>query len=252
MPTLPASVRLSLWVTAAWAGHLSLEAALEHALPDIDDVHGDVSRLDLWPTLGERVLVCALPRPGDVTSVPAGNPELLADAATHGECVYVPVLGGALVPDVTSYGPEGDTGWQAKLTAYDCNPTPIHRLEALQESQIERQLREELARSTTALEDLDITPFAGSSMREVVDSQLGSTRWGVPPGMPGRSIRTMQLAATVSAAIDVALDNPHALTGADHSARDVHLRRLQSVADRALADATNVAALSLAGLRIGR
>lgn len=242
-------MRLSLWVTAAWAGHLSVVAALDHALPDIDDIAGDVDRFDLWPTLGERVLVCALPRSGDLTTVPAGNPVLSAAAAQSGECVYVPTLGGALVPEVEAYGSQDDIGWQLRLTAFECDPTPIHRFEALDESQIERRLREQLIESTAVLEDLDIRPFAGSTMRAAADARLSDV-WGVPPGLPGRAIRTIQLAATVGNAVDLALEHSHALSAADHGARDVQLHRLQSAADRALAEASNVCALSLAGLRI--
>ena len=77
MSTLPASVRLSLWITAAWAGRTSVPEALAAALPDVDDVAGDVDRLTLWGELGERVLVAALPRPGPLVgeaaeAVPAG------------------------------------------------------------------------------------------------------------------------------------------------------------------------------------
>ena len=206
MSTLPASVRLSLWITTAWAGRTSVPEALAAALPDVDDVAGDVDRLTLWGELGERVLVAALPRPGDLTALPQGDPAFASAAAAAGECVYVPALGGALVPVVDRYGPRTDEGWQVTLTAYDCDPTPVHRLEALDESHVERTLRERLLAATSALEGLDVQPFAGSSMREVADDRLAAGRWGLPDGLPGRAARTIQLAGTVAAAAQLGLD----------------------------------------------
>lgn len=252
MSTLPACTRLSLWVTAAWAGRLSVDDAIERALPDIDDVSGDVDRLALWGQLGERLLLCALPRSGDLTTVPRGNPELSAEAAEVGECVYVPGLGGALVPHISPYGPAGDEGWQARWTAYDAAPSPTHRVEALDEAQIERELREALRSSTAALEGLDVQPFAGSGMREAMDDRLADARWGVPSGLPGRAARTLQLAATVATVCHAAAQDSPALTVGDHGARQAQLLRLGAVADRALQDATNVAVLSLSGLRPAR
>ena len=54
MSSLPASVRLALWATASYAGRLPLEEVMDRALPDVDDVRGDVDRLALWRDLGER------------------------------------------------------------------------------------------------------------------------------------------------------------------------------------------------------
>ncbi|MBB2891470.1 hypothetical protein [Flexivirga oryzae] len=249
MSDLPAAVRLSLWVTAAWAGHLDLEEAVRRALPDVDHIAGDVGHLMTWQDLGERVLACALPRAGDISGLPRGNPELTAAATDSGECVYVPALGGALVPSVEIFGPAGDEGMAVRLTAYDCDPTPTHRLEELHESQIERELRGRLAHATNALELLDIQPFAGSNLRAQADEVAALREWGLPSGLPGRAIRILQTAGTVGAAVDFALGHSHALDAAADAGRHRALRELQAATDQAMAQATTAAALHLAGLR---
>lgn len=249
MSDLPAAVRLSLWVTAAWAGHLDLEEALRQALPDADQVAGDVGHLATWQDFGERVLACALPRAGDISGMPRGNPELNAAATETGECVYVPAIGGALVPSVEVFGPAGDEGMTVRLTAYDCAPTPAHRLEELHESQIERELRTRLAHATSALKSLDIQPFAGSSLRAQADEVAALREWGLPSGLPGRAIRILQTAGTVGAAVDFALDHPTAIDLASDVERQQALRELQAATDRAMARATTAAALHLAGMR---
>lgn len=251
MSTLPAAVRLSLWATSAWAGHVDLDEALRRALPDVDDVSGDLERLATWQDLGERVLACALPRAGDVTGLPRGNPDLTAAAIDAGECVFVPALGGALVPTVSTYGAAGDEGTAVRLTAYDCAPTPVHRLEELHESQIERVLRQRLAESTQLLLDLDVQPWAGSPLRAMADDRVALRQWGLPPGLPGRALRILQTAGTVGAAMDLALEHSPAVDSATDEARHRVLRDLQAEADVAMAQATTIAALGLAGLRPG-
>ncbi|HEY5248361.1 MAG TPA: hypothetical protein VIJ15_07940, partial [Dermatophilaceae bacterium] len=98
MSVLPVCVRLALWATAAYAGRLTVEAAVRRAHPDIDEVSGDLDHLNLWLGLGERAVLVAQPRPGNLSGMPRGSAELLAAATDAGECVYVPGIGGALVP----------------------------------------------------------------------------------------------------------------------------------------------------------
>ena len=98
MSELPASVRLALWVTAAWRGQLPTRDALARSFPDLDHVAGDLARLDVWRDLGEGALFVALPRPGDVSGMPKASSAAVAHAAEAGECVYVAGIGGLLVP----------------------------------------------------------------------------------------------------------------------------------------------------------
>ncbi len=250
--SLPASARLSLWVTAAWAGHLDLQDAVRRAMPDIDAVGGDLDRLTLWQDLGERVLGCALPRPGDLTGMPRGSMDFVGHAVDVGECVFVPAIGGALVPQLEEFGREGDTGTRCDWTAYDCEPTPVHQLESLQESQIERDLAQLVGDATEAFDTLDVRPWAGSTARAEVDARMGDREWGLPPGLPGRAHRALVLAGSIGAAVDVALGDSPAVDRHDHGARHQLLLTLRSGADRALAQATTSCALALSGLRPAR
>ncbi len=253
MPELPASVRLSLWTTHAWATGMPLEWAISQALPDIDHVAGDLDRLTLWHELGEQALLVALPAPGDLVGVPGASTQAQGVAATCGECVFVPALGGMLVPTVSTYGSgtDGglDVGTRVDWTAYDADPFPRHRVEALEPSQLERHLREEIRSATEAIDAVGGQPFGATAARELADSALGG-RWGLPPGLPGRAARVIALAGTIDTVVAVALDaGDGALTVAEAGARHTLLLRLQRASERALADATNAACAVLAGWR---
>ncbi len=247
MGTLPASVRLALWATATWNAAASPEHLLDRAFPDLDDLSGDLDRLELWPQIGERVLLCALPHPGHAQSLPKGDAEFLAQAMDAGECVFVPMFGGALVPRIEPYGPTGDQGWRARLQAHDCAPTPIHRVEMLTDSAIERGLQAAIAAATAELDDIDLVPWQRTSERDRAASEL-SGAFGLPAGIPARLARTIWSAATVSEAAEVALEHDPIVGAQLHERRAVALRELMIAADAALADATNLAAVILAGL----
>lgn len=253
MPTLPASVRLALWTTAAWARGADPEAALQSALPDVDHVAGDLGRLTVWRDLGEQALLVALPSPGDLTGMPGAPAAVQGAAAAAGECVFVPALGGMLVPSITAYGNATgsalDTGLRIDWQAHDADPVPRHRIEALEVSQLERHLREELAGATDSLDRVGGRPFGAGAARELADAALGG-RWGLPEGLPARAHRVMVLAGTVGSIVDAALDGPDdALSSATSQQRRALLLRLQRSADRALADAANAACAVLAGWR---
>lgn len=253
MPELPASVRLSLWTTHAWATGTSTKRSIAHAFPDIDHVAGDLDRLDLWHELGERALLVALPAPGDLVGMPGASPDAQGASAAVGECVFVPGLGGLLVPTISTYGAgnEGglDVGTRVDWTAYDADPVPRHRVEALEPSQLERHLREEIRAATEAIDAIGGQPFGAGAARELADAALGG-RWGLPPGLPGRSARVIALAGTIDSVVDVALGaGDGALTAAEASSRHRVLLRLQRASERALADATNAACAVLAGWR---
>jgi hypothetical protein len=253
MPELPASVRLALWATAAWTAGGDAERALAAALPDIDHVAGDLGHLSLWRDLGERALLVALPAPGDLSGVPGAGAEAQGAAAEAGECVFVPGVGGMLVPTVAVFGPSSgsrlDTGTRVDWRAFDSDPVPRHRVEALEPSQLERHLRQELFEATEALERLGGQPFAGTAAREVADAALGAD-WGLPGGLPSRAQRVIAMAGAVGQVVDIALAGPDgALEATTASTRRYLLQRLQRAADRALADAANAACAVLAGWR---
>lgn len=254
MSTLPLCVRLSLWATAAYAGRLTVDKAVDRAHPDLDQVSGALDRLCLWRDLGERALLVALPRPGNLAGMPRGCADLVAAATEVGECVYVPGIGGALVPTIEHFGPAGDEGTQVTWSAYDCDPVPTHALEALSLSEIERSFRLEVMEHTRAIEALDATPWEGSPFRAMAD-EASSGQWGLPDGLPPRATRVITMAALVGVAAEIGLSIPaqsQVLTGTLAEQRHRLLTHLDAIADTAMAGAATAAALSLAGLRPGR
>lgn len=253
MPQLPASVRVALWVTRAWAGASDLEEALRRAMPDMDHIDGDLDRLALWQDVGETALLVALPAPGDLSGMPGARAGALGAAAAVGECVFVPGLGGMLVPSLESYGATGgdalDVGTRVDWVAHEADPVPRHVVEALDGSYLERALRERLLESTDLLTAVGGRPFAERAARDVADAALGG-QWGLPSGLPPRPARVITLAGTVLTAAEVALAAPDdALDSTSSSRRRAVLRDLERTASRTLAGATNLACAMLAGWR---
>jgi hypothetical protein len=252
VPELPASVRLALWVTASWRGGPSTKEALSKAFPDLDHVAGDLARLDVWRDLGEQALFVALPRPGDITRMPRGSTAATAHAADAGECVFVAGIGGVLVPTLTEFGPEGDVGVRADWTAYEADPVPRHRMEMLDLREIERELMTRLREHTARFEEVGGHPW-GHEARAEAQADLDAALWGIPPATSGRALRLMSLAANVSRlahrTADLTSLGSSGLDAGTAAGRGVLLRNLAADADTALADATNVAVMTIAGWR---
>ncbi|MCK0113752.1 hypothetical protein MWU75_16520 [Ornithinimicrobium sp. F0845] len=249
MADLPASVRVALWGTAALAGRLELEAVARRAMPDLDHVDGLVAQLALWRDLGERLILVALPRAGDLTSMPRGPADLIAAATESEELVYVTGLGGALVPRIAPFGPEGDQGWEARWTAHDADPVPQHVVQQLSLPDVELQLRREVAELTAELGQAPGQPLSGHGLeaaaRDSVDAQ-----WGLPEGLPPRAIRVIELAGAITGLAGTGLDHRlHSVSSSTTLGREQILRRLHDAGSRALVAATNVGALHLAGWR---
>lgn len=247
---LPAGVRVALWGTLALRGDLPLTELPRRALPDLDDCQGLVEGVRLWSSLGEQVVLVALPRPGDLTGMPRGGSSFVDAAVQAQECVYVPALGGALVPELSPYGPPGDQGWTVTWTAYPADPVPTHRVEALDLGQIELLLRQDLMEVTEALVSSGPAPFGAAADRGLARARSvrdGARSWGLPEGLPQRAVRVIDLAGTVLGLVDAGLDSvPGSLDAATVAARSQVLSRLGARAASALADATNAAALHLA------
>jgi hypothetical protein len=254
MSVLPVCVRLALWATAAYAGQLTVDKAVDLAHPDLDHVTGDLDRLSLWRELGERAVLVALPRPGNLSGMPRGSAELIAAATEAQECVYVPGIGAALVPAIEHFGPADDQGTRVSWSAYDCDPVPVHTLEALSLGEIEKEFRQELTERTLAIEALDAQPWVGSPFRSIAD-ELSIGQWGLPHGMPSRATKIITMAASVGLATELGLSDEaqsQVLTGLVAEQRRMVLTHLDASADRAMAAAATVAALTIGGLRPGR
>ena len=170
------SVRLALWITTAWRGDLDLDAALARSFPDVDHVTGVRSAVKAWGEIGERALFVALPRPGDLGALPRCAPTVAGHAAEASECVHVAGVGGLLVPTLTQFGPEGDTGLRVDWTSYDAEPTPRHRLEMLDLRQTERGLLDRMRHHTEQLEAVGGQPWERQARAWAYPSPLGSSR----------------------------------------------------------------------------
>ena len=250
MSVLPVSVRLALWATAAYAGRLPIEEIVARAHPDIDHVAGDLGHLALWCALGERAVLVALPRPGKLSGMPRGSAELVAAATDARECVFVPGVGGALVPTIETFGSSSDQGTQVTWTAYDADPVPTHVLEALSLGEIELGLRQAVLEATVMIDALDTKPWS-SRLRSLADD-LSGQGWGLPDGLPPRAHRIMATASQIGAAAELGLSihaESQVLTSQLTEQRRLLLANLDAGADMAMAAAATVAALSLAGLR---
>lgn len=246
---LPVSVRLALWLTHAIRHRSPFEDAVRAALPDVDALDGDTERFETWRDLGERAVCVDLPRPGAHGGLLPATSAALPAALDVGECLFVPSLGGCLVPHLEWYGPTGDEGLLLRLEAHDSDPVPVHRVEMLTLPDIDRRFRTALLEHVGDLEELDVQPFLGSGARDRADARLDATRWALPPGLTSRASRLITTSGLVVTAVDQALAEP---TGADASStqrRDAALRALLAEAELALAQAATVAALELGGLR---
>lgn len=245
---LPASVRVALWATAAYADGTTLLELPLRALPGIDQVQGLIAPLTAWRDLGEPAVLVALPRPGALGGLPGGRPEMVAAATDAQECVLAPGLGSVLVPTLETFGPEGDQGWSARWASFDAHPVPVHRVEALDLGQTELSLKQDLAVLTEELTRVGAPPLAAEEGMRTARRRMASGHgpWGLPEGLPPRVLRVIDLAGTVLALADAGLEpGQDSIDLSSTSRRTVLLARLRELATAALADATNVGALYL-------
>ena len=146
----------------------------------------------------------------------------------------------------------GDTGWRVDWSAHDAQPVPRHRLDMIDLRDVERTLVSRLGEHTEAFERVGGTPWRTSARAEA-ETALDSRPWGLPDDIPGKALRVMSLAATAA----VLAERARRLSelGSDGLDLDTSARReslvrsLAGDADDALADATNVAVMALAGWR---
>jgi len=117
---------------------------------------------------------------------------------------------------------------------------------------VERTLLTRLAEHTTRLADIGGQPW-GQDARAAAENDLDTKLWGVPRSTPGRALRIMSLAGTASQLAERATSlSALGSSGVDTStmtSRSTALRALGGDADSALAEAANVAVMTLAGWR---
>lgn len=259
MSPLPLSVRLSLWGTRVLAGDLPSAAIDRLVAPDVGDVASVRSHLEMWQTFGERVVLAALPHPGQLGGMPPGPGDLVSTAVAAGECVYVPTLGGALVPVYAGDGPISGGAWPAgsrpgpstRWESFDSEPIEPWRLDALSVRETARRLAEDSAAAIGVLAGTH-QPWSSRGLRAVADAALGTGELGIPDGLPTATAALLADAAATGHAARLGLTMPDDGTLSQVELRSIALRRLVVVADQALAAATCIAALHLAGMRDDR
>ena len=243
MLELPGSLRVALWATSVLAAGGDLSQVAPRALPDVDHVSGLADRLALWRDLGEAAVLVALPGPGDVAGLPQTDAQTRDAAVEAGEAVFVPGIGGLLIPEHSTFG---SSGRRVDWHHHDASPVPVHRVEALSHRQLERRLLEVVTTAQRDLEDVGGHPFADSLARELADSRLGGA-WGLPDGIDDRAYRVITLAGTAATAARLGLEHVGATGARTAAEREGVLRGLVHSADGILADAANAACAQLAG-----
>lgn len=247
MPELPASVRVALWASAALNGAVDVDSVARNALPDIDDISGLTPTLTLWRDVAEPFVLVALPRPGNLVGMPTGPIDMIGAAHEAQEMLFVPQLGGALVPQIAAYGSSSELGWSAAWTAYPSDPMPQHVVQSISVADVELRLRTTLADLTDTLSLKPGSAMASAAMEVFARRSIG-TNWALPTGLPSRAERVIELAGSVMTLADIGLtDGMQSVDSTSTVGREVVLRRLRDEATGALTAATNAAAMSFAG-----
>ena len=159
-----------------------------------------------------------------------------------------------LVPTWSTFGAPGATGADAGTrldwTAYECDPVPTHRVEALDPRETTRTLTAKVLEVTEQLDALGGQPFDAASAREAMPR---AGQWALPDDLPGQALRAVTFAAAISTAAAAGIDGPQdGPDGWTQQRRLDLLRDLRRVAERALADATNAGVSAVAHPRTSR
>jgi hypothetical protein len=125
-------------------------------------------------------------------------------------------------------------------------------MEMLDLREIERDLMSRLREHTVRFEQVGGHPW-GHEARAEAQADLDTALWGIPPETSGRALRIMALAASLSRLAHRNADRTSLGSGGLDAGTTANrtrlLRDLAGDADAALADATNVAVMSIAGWR---
>lgn len=238
--TLPRSVRLALWLPS---GDVARATA---AVQGVDEPHeGLADVLRAWSG-ADAVVAAALPVPGDPGPVPA---DVAAAAQDAGECVLLERRGPAgvataaavAVPDVEQFGSALEPGWHVAWHLVDVEPWSTRFLGTVGSlPEAEQDLRTGLQRATEALASLDVARW-----REDAAEAIGHLRGDgaldadLPPGLAGRRVRVLGMAARLRAIVDLAaVDDGGAVNLWQADQRTAALRDVDRLARRALASAT--------------
>lgn len=233
MPELPASVRVALWVSHAWARGPDPEAAIAQALPDVDIVLGLSEQVTLWRDLGEQAVYAALPRPGARGLLPPCDEEGFDAATFVGEAVFVAGVGTVSVPRHVTFGTQ-DPGLALRWEAYDAEPVPVHRLAGVDVAAADLDLRRAVHDTIDALGD---GGWADAWQRE--RPHRAEQRWGLPPDLPERVRGVVVRSGAILEICDAGLEHVEGSATAElGDSRRAPLVGLREVATSALEAAT--------------
>ncbi len=252
--------RLVAWGNAAIAGLTSLDEAAARVcgaddphrvagLPGQDEPVSIAVALGLLRGRGAGRLLLALPRPGDPLGLP-GPPEFNMEAMAAGEAVLTEGDAGVdgplgLVPELTAYGPAGDTGVRVCWRARPVNSTALLATPSLAEA--ERELAEALRTAVDELTRLDVArwrPEAAEALRAIRERGRDADDV-LAPGYPPRAFRVLALAQRLAAIVTLAGEGESAAVSAgEMAARDASLRPLERSIARAQLAAYNAAEVS--------
>ncbi|MFZ1287791.1 MAG: hypothetical protein WAR57_12235, partial [Candidatus Phosphoribacter sp.] len=208
-----------------------------------------VQTLRAWRGAGETAVFAALPRPGHLAGMPRAALDVLAAASAAGECVIAPSVGGLLVPTCSAFGTDGDRGVLAQWAAYDGLALPRHVSEATDLGELSRRLAEAMQEATSTLRSVGGLPWRGD---EAHPQPTRGHQTPMPRGIAPKALNLMQRSDRIRAlaldGLSMEADGP-ALDATTSAARAAALRGVVTAADAALAGATNVAVMALAGWR---
>ncbi|MCA1781006.1 MAG: hypothetical protein LC679_02205 [Intrasporangiaceae bacterium] len=229
MAQLPASIRVALWVSHAWAHERDLDAALAQALPDVDIVLGLPEQLGLWRGLGENAVYASLPRPGASGLLPQCDEEAFDAATFVGEAVFAAGVGAVSIPRHVTFGAQ-DPGLALRWEAYDAAPVPVHRLAGVDVTAADRDLRAAVHTATDALGD---GGWADAWQRERPGRV--EREWGLPPDLPDRVRALVVRAGVILEIAEAGLAHADGSTSAELAEhRRAPLLVLRAVAETAL------------------
>ena len=138
------------------------------------------------------------------------------------------------MPTLASFGPEGDEGTAVDWVAYDSEPVPRHRLEALALRELDHELAEAVRDGSAALEAIDGRRVVGAAPSSRPNAGSSRARGASRPTTSPRALRLMLMAARVGVIVDegLRLAATPSLDVYSSGQREVGLRSLQTVADR--------------------
>ena len=232
------STLLALWTGTPTSGSV---AAVEgddepHVVDGIDGGDTLADLIAAWRRVPGEI-VAFLPVPGDL----AAPAEVAALAAEARECALLRTTDGTwvAVPQITTFGPEGDlgtaVGWTVREVAH---VRPLAGIVGTL-AEAEQELREVLRRSVDELVDLDLARWRPEAAAALAGLRDGGGPGPLPPGLAPRRVRVLTDASRMRQVVALAsADDGAAVTSWQADRRSEVLRTLDRAARHAVVAAT--------------